>query len=64
MTKSGVNKKINSKGYFEDTQFENILRLFDISPIFPSPQVKRWEIISFKHGKYELPHELLKYFRN
>ena len=26
--------------------------------IFRSPQVKRWEIISFKHGVYELPHEL------
>ena len=26
--------------------------------IFNSPQVKRWEIISFKHGIYEMPHEL------
>ena len=26
--------------------------------ILSSPQVKQWEIISFKHGIYELPHEL------
>ena len=24
--------------------------------IFLSPQVKRWEIITYKHGIYELPH--------
>ena len=28
-------------------------------PIFLSPQVKRWEIMTNKHGIYELPHELL-----
>ena len=26
--------------------------------IFLSPQVKRWSIITYKHGIYELPHEL------
>ena len=26
--------------------------------IFPSPQVKPWEITSFKHGIYEQPQEL------
>ena len=26
--------------------------------IFLSPQVKRWAIITYKHGIYELPHEL------
>ena len=26
--------------------------------IFLSPQVKRWVIIAYKHGIYELPHEL------
>ena len=26
--------------------------------IFHSPQVKRWAIITYKHGIYELPHEL------
>ena len=25
---------------------------------FLSPQVKRWAIITYKHGMYELPHEL------
>ena len=26
--------------------------------IFLSLQVKRWVIITYKHGKYKLPHEL------
>ena len=26
--------------------------------IFLSPQVKRWVIITYKHGIYELPHVL------
>ena len=26
--------------------------------IFLSPQVKRWAIFTYKHGIYELPHEL------
>ena len=26
--------------------------------IILSPQVKRWVIITYKHGRYELPHEL------
>ena len=26
--------------------------------IFLSPQVKRWAIITYTHGIYELPHEL------
>ena len=38
--------------------FHNILRLFDVLPNFGSPQVKRWEIITYKHGIYDLPHEL------
>ena len=32
-------------------------------PIFLSPQVKRWAIIAYKHGIYELPHELLNGLR-
>ena len=36
----------------------NILRLFDVLPNFLSPQVKRCAIITYKHGMYELPHEL------
>ena len=28
--------------------------------IFLSPQVKRWAIITYKHGTYQLPHELPK----
>ena len=38
--------------------FHNILRLFYVLPNFLSPQVKRWVIITYKHGIYELPHEL------
>ena len=26
--------------------------------IFLSPQVKRWAIVTYKYGIYELPHEL------
>ena len=31
--------------------------------IFLSSQVKRWAIITYKHGIYELPHELPKDIR-
>ena len=31
--------------------------------IFISPQVKRWAIVSYKYGIYELPHELPNDFR-
>ena len=31
--------------------------------IFPAPQVKRWAIITDKHGIYELPHKLLNDLR-
>ena len=30
---------------------------------YHSPQVKRWAIITCKHGIYELPHELLNDLR-
>ena len=36
-------------------------RFWDFSmfyQIFLSAQVKRWTIITYKHGIYELPHEL------
>ena len=39
-------------------QFYNILRLFDILPNFPWPQVKRCPIITYKHGIYELRNDL------
>ena len=31
--------------------------------IFIYPQLKRWAIITYKHGIYELPHELPKNLR-
>ena len=37
--------------------FYNILRLFDVSANFLSPQMKRCAII-YKHGMYELLNEL------
>ena len=39
-------------------QFHIILRLSMFYQIFLSSQVKRWTIITYKHGMYELPHEL------
>ena len=38
--------------------FHNVSRLFDVLPNFPSPQVKRCAIITYKHGIYKLRHEL------
>ena len=32
-------------------------------PIFLSPQVKRWAIITYKYGIYQLPHVLPNDFR-
>ena len=51
------------KGYrralaLDYNHLHNILRLFDVLRNFPSPQVKRWAIITYKHGIYELPHQL------
>ena len=31
--------------------------------IFLSPEVKRWVIITYKHGIYEMPHKLLNHLR-
>ena len=39
--------------------FHNILRLFYVLPNFPfTTSEKQWAIITYKHGIYELPHEL------
>ena len=38
--------------------FQNILRLFDVLPIFLSPEVKRCTIITYKHVIYKFPHDL------
>ena len=40
--------------------FWNVLMIYQI---FLSPQVKQWAIISYKHGIYELLHELPKDLR-
>ena len=56
-------KKINklTQGYqniLNKNHFHHILRLFDVYQIFLPPQVKRCTIITYKHGIYELAHEL------
>ena len=56
-------KTETAKGYSEENPFDNILRLLMFHKIFFSPQVKRWEVTSFKHGIYHLPHELLNELR-
>ena len=33
---------------------------FDVPPNYALQQVKRYAIITYKHGLYELPHDLLK----
>ena len=38
--------------------FHNGLRLFEFYQIFFSPQVEQCAITTYKHGIYELPHEL------
>ena len=38
--------------------FYNILRLFDVLPIFPFTTSETCAIITYKHGIYALPHEL------
>ena len=38
--------------------FSNILRLFDVLPIFPFTTSETCAIITYKHGIYALPHEL------
>ena len=38
--------------------FHNILRLFDVLLNFPFATSETMAIITYKHGIYELPHEL------
>ena len=68
--------KINNICFFQNYAFECIARFsttisFIICwyflmfyQIILSPQVKRWAFITYKHGVYELPHELPNDLRN
>ena len=47
-----------AKENFADNHFYNILRLLMFYQAFLSPQVKRWAIITYKHGMYKLPQQL------
>ena len=49
---------IIAKTNWTSNHFPNILRHFDVCQTSLSPQVKRWEVITYKYGIYELPHEL------
>ena len=51
------------RDYQSYNHFHSILRLFDALTNFPLTQVKRFAIIIYKHGIYELPHELPNDFR-
>ena len=44
-------------------QFHNILRLFDVLPNFPFTTSETMGYESYKHGIYELPHDLPNDFR-
>ena len=39
-------------------QFHNTLKLFDVLPNFPFTASETMIVITYKHGMYELPHEL------
>ena len=55
LTRSDMYSQGNLSTY---NHFHNIMRLFDVLPIFLSPQVKRCPIITYKQGIYKLPHML------
>ena len=57
MTQLVVNKNVKSKETFADNHFHNFSRLLMFNQIFLLPRVKRQALITYKHGKYELPHE-------
>ena len=59
MTNLVVNKKNKKrKKDWSDNQIDDILRLFDVLPSIFSREVKRWAIVTYEHGIYELPDEL------
>ena len=50
--------KMKSRSNRYDTNRPTIIFIiFMFCQSFLSPQVKRWAIITYKHGIYELPHE-------
>ena len=64
---NGLIKKIRLFSDFMTSQpaiifiiFRDFLMFYQI---FLSPQMKRWAIITYKHGIYELPHELPNHLR-
>ena len=66
--RKNLKSNINRGFCFDDCQmiynhFENILRLFDVLPNFPFTTSETIAILTYKHGIYELPHELLNDLR-
>ena len=47
------------KKVFELIRFIIFCGFLMLYQVFLAPQVKQWVIITYKHGIYELPHELL-----
>ena len=59
-------KQKNKKVHFSACYYNpghNILRLFDVILFLFSSQVKQCVIISYKHGIYDFPYELLNNLR-
>ena len=56
-------KTSEAKENFAHNHFHNILKLFEVLPIFFSSQVKRYAIITYKHSRHNLPHEMLNNLR-
>ena len=48
----------NQKKILQTVIFLIFCDLLNFYQIFLSPQVKRWAIITYKHGIYDLPHQL------
>ena len=51
-------KTYKEKENCADNHFHNFSGFLLFYQIFLSPQVKQWATITYKHGIYELPHEL------
>ena len=63
MTKKVVNKKKKVKENSSDNQFHNILDFSMFYQVLVSPQMKWCPVITYKHGLYEVSHELPKDLR-
>ena len=63
LAKLVVNKKLKEEKILQIISFIIFWDFWMFYQIFLPPQVKQWEIITYKHGIYELPHKLPKGIR-